>query len=512
MRKKSSEFRLLSPHRGILTACCMCLAFLLVLPVSQVLAQGSMFNQRDDQYRLLGLKRAKDAYDVAKEEYDRNVRLFETQSISSRDLEQSRSRMSDAEVNYQQSLLAVIFEQQYITVTSAVKYQAKDNRKHVRLTLENASGGSSEYRKLINLEDELFNALQPDIINNVYVSVTNDQGAIISQPYESKLSQLVYGKPATLDFALLEDLDAVTVNLIYGSGTQRSAKIFLQKDSSVDKVIVQAEQFSQEAELGGTAGFTVSLELFSGRNNTFKLEVLNLPQQINRYFTDPVSNARLSQFQFTESTNTRRAKLEVFLPARPTETVLIDKSISFFVVAVPNDRTEAFSESSKIWTAAELDELGFGYIQLELIPRGTGKMLVRARQLFQMLTQGQTGSLAIELVNDGSRRLDNIQVEAETPLNWTRRFEPAAIERLDIGAEQRVELFFDPPADVAPGKYEIRVRSRSVSNNQPVIGEDKVFTIEVRPQTRIWLSIILFGAVVGLIGGIVYFGIRLTRR
>src|SRR5690606_17595567 len=140
----------------------------------------------------------------------------------------------------------------------------KDNRKGVRVTIENASGGSAEYRKLINLDDELFNSLQPDIINNVYVSITNDAGAIISQPYEMKISQLFYDKPQTLNFGLLEDLDAVTVNLIYGSGTQRAAKIFLQKDASEDRVIVQSQQFSQEAELSGSATYSMSLELFSG--------------------------------------------------------------------------------------------------------------------------------------------------------------------------------------------------------------------------------------------------------
>jgi hypothetical protein len=481
--------------------------------IVDVYAQSSFYNQRDDQYRLLGLKRAKEAYDVAKEEFDRQKSLFDRTMISSRDLEQAKNRLADAEVNYQQSLLAVLFEQQYITVTSAVKYQDKDARKRVRLSLANASGGSAEYRKLINIDDELFNSLQPDIINNVYVSITNDAGAIISQPYEVKIDQLVYNRPQTLNFGLLEDLDAVTVNLIYGSGTQRSAKIFLQKDASVDRVIVQSQQFSQEAELGGSATFAMTLELFSGRTNTFKLDVVNLPQQINRYFVDPSSSARLNQFQFNESSNTRRANLQVFLPDRPTDQVPMDEPVDFFVLAIPQDRVADLGDmQQKIWTPAELDALGIGYLQLELIPRGTGRLLVKARQLFQTVNVGDAVNFSVEMVNEGSRRLDNVEVDADVPLNWTKSFEPKVIDQLEIGAERRVELTFAPPADVSPGKYEIRIRSKSVSNNQPVNGEDKTFTIEIKPTTNLGLTLALFLLITGIVVGIVYFGIRLTRR
>jgi len=381
------------------------------------------------------------------------------------------------------------------------------------VSLANASGGSAEYRKLINIDDELFNSLQPDIINNVYVSITNDAGAIISQPYEVKIDQLIYNRPQTLNFGLLEDLDAVTVNLIYGSGTQRSAKIFLQKDASVDRVIVQSQQFSQEAELGGNATYAMTLELFSGRTNTFKLDVVNLPQQINRYFVDPSSSARLNQFQFNESSNTRRANLQVFLPDRPTEQVPMDEPVDFFVVVIPQDRVAELGDiQQKLWTSDELDALGIGYLQLELIPRGTGRLLVRARQLFQTVNMGDPVQFSVEMVNEGSRRLDHVEVDADVPLNWIKSFEPKVIDQLEIGAERRVDLTFTPPADVSPGKYEIRLRSRSVSNNQPVNGEDKTFTIEIKPTTNIGLTLLLFLLITGLVVGIVYFGIRLTRR
>ena len=51
---------------------CLLGFFLLVLYCSSLLAQtGVPFNQRDDQYRLLGLKRAKEAFEYAHKEYNR---------------------------------------------------------------------------------------------------------------------------------------------------------------------------------------------------------------------------------------------------------------------------------------------------------------------------------------------------------------------------------------------------------------------------------------------------------
>ncbi|MBI2429154.1 MAG: hypothetical protein HYV29_10235, partial [Ignavibacteriales bacterium] len=226
------------------------------------------FNQRDDKYRLLGLKRAKEAYEFSKKEFERQQDLFKKGLLSQAELDRARVSFSDAEVNYQQSLLAVLFETQFISVEKAVKYQTSDGKKHVRLTLINTSGGNAEFQKLVKMEDQLFRSLQPDVIPNVYVSIANTDNSIISQPYEAKIDELRFGHPKELDFILLQDLDAVVVNVIYGNGSSRTMKIFLQKDASQNKVLVQSQQFSQEGELGKSATFDLTLELFSGTTNT----------------------------------------------------------------------------------------------------------------------------------------------------------------------------------------------------------------------------------------------------
>ena len=489
------------------------LLMLVVLLAVDCAAAQVNYNQRDDKYRLLGLKRAKEAYETAKRDYDRQTELSTRKLISPAELDRARNIFADAEVNYQQSLLAVLFEQQFVSVARAVKYQGRDGSKHVRLTVANTSGETAEFQKLLNIEDQLFRSLQPDVVNNVYISITNADGAIISQPYEAKVPQLRYHEPVMIDFTILQDLDVVTVNMIYGNGTSRSMKIYLQKDASVNRVAVQSQQFSQEIELGKSATFDLTLELFSGVSNTFSLEVLNLPVQIDRFFKDPAGQARLSQFKFTESTNTRKAALEVSLPDRPTDEVPMDKPIPFFVVVIPREQAKALTDlQTKQWTQEEVEHLNVGYVKLELVPRGQGRLLVRAPQLFHSIKADGTAHMAVELVNEGTRRLDNIEVKIDPPLNWTKEVDPAVVPELAIGEEHRVQLTFTPPPDVAVGRYEIRLRISGLSDNRPVNAEDKTVTVEIAAGTNILGTALVVLLILGLVVGIVIFGVRLSRR
>ncbi len=490
------------------------LCLILLSPTADSFGQATTaFNQRDDQYRLLGLKRAKETYELLKAEYDRQKDLFDRQLISRSELDQIKSRLSDAEVNYQQSLLAVLFEEQYISVKSAIKYYAKDGARHVRLTLDNTSGGNAEFQKLLNIDDELFRSLQPDVIPNVYVSILNDQSSIISQPYEAKIAELRHGSPQTVDFTLLQDLDAVTVYLIYGNGSSRSMKIFLQKDASSNKVNVQSEQFSQEVELGKSATFDLTLELFSGVGNTFGLEVVNLPKAISRYFKDPTGQARLSQLKFTESTHTKRAALEITLPDRPNDDVLMDQPIPFYVVVIPHDRTvELAGLQDKQMTPDQVEALGVGYVRLELVPRGKGKLLVRSNQLFHAIHADESVTFTVDCVNEGSNRLDNVEIKADVPLNWSKTIEPAVLQSLNIGQEGRITFTFTPPEDIAAGKYEVRLRSSGMSSGQPVISEDKTVTIEILPSSNIIGITLVVLLILGLVAVVVIFGIRLSRK
>jgi hypothetical protein len=240
---------------------------------------------------------------------------------------------------------------------------------------------------------------------------------------------------------------------------------------------------------------------------------VNLPQQINRYFKDPATSARLSQFRFTESINTSKVALEVSLPDRPTQEVPMDRPISFYVLVVPQDRADEIAQpAGKEWTPQEIEKLNVGYLRLELLPRGKGRLLVRAPQLFHSIKPDGTVEMTLEVVNEGTRRLDNIEVKADPPLNWVKKIEPAVITSLGIGEEKQIHIQLAPPNQISPGRYETRLRTSALSDNEPVNAEDKTVTVEVVSETSIVGTTLLALLIVGLVGGMVVFGIRLSKK
>lgn len=464
-------------------------------------------------YPLLDFKMIQARYEKAKVDYENKKKSFDYGIISEQELNQAKLELTNSEVEYQKALVNMIVAEQYISIVGGLQYQGEDGRKHVKITLENTSGKGDEYAGLLNLDEELMKALRSDVISNVYVSLSDDDGAIISHPYEEKIEKLYYGKPADVDFALLRDLDAVTVDITFGNGTERSSKISLLKDEKVNKVIIQSEQFSQEAELGDEADFDLTLELFSGQNDTFQLEVVNLPSQLNRYFYDPGSEARLSQFKFTEGNKTRSAALKVLLPDRPGEGIEIGERILFYALVIPRDRVENLGPiRGRTWTAREIEALDVGFVRLELVPRGKGELVVRVPQLYFSVLKGEKVEITLNMKNEGTRSLDNVQLEVDPPLHWTFEVEPKLLRTLDVSDEEQMIVSVAQPPDIAPGKYEVHIKSSGLSDTQPVDGEDKTISVEIKEEANVTGIAVIVSAIIVLVLGIVIFGIRLSRR
>jgi uncharacterized membrane protein len=120
--------------------------------------------------------------------------------------------------------------------------------------------------------------------------------------------------------------------------------------------------------------------------------------------------------------------------------------------------------------------------------------------------------MTIELVNEGTRRLDNVEVKIDPPLNWTKLVDPPVVAALRIGEEHRVRLTFTPPPDISVGRYEIRLRTSGLSDNRPVNAEDKTVTVEITSEANILGTALLVILILGLVVGIVVFGIRLSRK
>ena len=104
----------------------------------------------------------------------------------------------------------------------------------------------------------------------------------------------------TLEIRLLRDCDELVVRLRY-DGRVESRPIILLRDATDDQVAVSCPQFSQEADLGATAEYSLSLERYSTHDGAVALRVEGLPQEIGRTFVDPASGARINEATFPAS-------------------------------------------------------------------------------------------------------------------------------------------------------------------------------------------------------------------
>ncbi len=134
--------------------------------------QGYFSERNDEAYLILALKKQKTRFDVARSEYMAALELKKKDLISKEELERKKAAFLTEEITYQQAMLRVIFDQPHVVIEKAVKYQAEDGKKRVRLQLRNTTGGMADYEKLVQTDASVFDpSLQPDKINNVFISL-----------------------------------------------------------------------------------------------------------------------------------------------------------------------------------------------------------------------------------------------------------------------------------------------------------------------------------------------------
>jgi hypothetical protein len=471
--------------------------------------------QESQSMKLLRLKSAQLSLELKKADFDRYLKLKEDGLTSEADFAQRQTAYLQAQVDYQQALINFMGSEARISVASAVKFQDRSGKKFVRVSLRYMS---KELKELANLKisaEDLFPLDFMKELKDVYVSLLSE-GKVISDPYEKTIASLPIETEREVTFQLLKDVENLDISVSY-SGKTETTSVFLQKGISANMVTVNSAQFSQEADLESTATYDLSLEKFSGEANVFKLEAVNLPTQITYEFSDPTSSARLSQIKFSEGVTSLKLQLKLYLPKNPDERVVLDKPLEFFVVALDNDQTLKFREVESAAGAAgiglkEIEVLKAGSVKLELIPRGVPKVEVQAVNLYHEIKAGDNISMDVTIRNTGTRKLDNVRVFCDLPLNWRVEIKPDLIPTLEQNKDEVVSINFLPPAGVSVGDYEPKIRTDAVADNRRVESEDKIVRIHISSKANVLGIGALVLLLVGLLVGIVVFGIKLTRR
>jgi len=289
----------------------------------------------------------------------------------------------------------------------------------------------------------------------------------------------------------------------------------LQKGLSANIVTVNSAQFSQEADLESQATYDLSLEKFSGEANIFRLQIVNLPKQITYEFVDPKTQARLSQIKFTEGVTSMKLSLRLYVPKNADEQVVIDKPIEFIALALDSDqfaKLEEIRSGDTFVDAKELEKLKVGNVKLELVPRGVGKIEIQALNLYHEIRVSENVNMEVRVKNIGTRLLNNIRIYADLPLNWRAEIKPDLIASLAQNKEEIVNIDFIPPEDVSVGDYEPKIKTECIADNRRVESEDKIVRVHISAKTNVFGITMLVLLLIGLLVGIVVFGIKLTRR
>ncbi len=486
--------------------------------------------QGDEQRRFLEVRRRQLELQVARKQAERVESLAAEGLVPRTEVDRERNNVAAAQLNYQQAVLALLDLQPRISVRSAVKTQSDDGRKFVHLVIANLTPtfDDSQFKLLNNFDgaDPIPQQLRTRAVNDIFVSLRDGgpgagspgatattprvTSAAIALPYEAHITRLDYGEERTLKYQLLRDVDMVTVALAYRNQTQE-VPIQLQHSAGADQAQILSSQSSQEADLGGQVTYQLALERPTVDVRSFDLRVLNLPRQIDHSFIDPQSQARLSQINFGAGVTRQSLELKLSLPERADEQVRLDQPLEFWALVL-DQAASARYQPNRAYTEAELQSLRSGKIKLTLIPRGVGRLEALAASLFSEVEAGQQVETRIVARNTGTRRLDNVRISAECPLNWQARIEPDVIPALDLNREEAIVLRILPPADVAIGDYEVRIKTQSFADNRRVTAEDKIYRISVKARTNLLGAGALVGAVIALAGGAALIVVRLTRR
>lgn len=502
-------------------------ALLTTIVLISVSSEQSRGQQNDEQRRFLEVRRRQLELQAAHKQYERTEKLAAQGLVAQTDVDRDRNAVATAQLNYQQAVLALLDLQPHISVRSAVKIQAGDGRKFVRLVIANLTPtfDDSQFRLLNNFEgtERIPEQLRTRTVSDIFVSLrdngapvgaeagaTRPASATISLPYETHISQLAYGETKTLNYQLLRDADSVVVALTYRNQTQE-VPVQLQHAAGSSEIQISSSQFSQEADLGGQATYNLMLERPSVDVRNFQLRVVNLPHQISYSFIDPQSQARLSQINFPAGVTRQSLGLRLFLPQRADDDLRVDQTLQFWALGLDEGTASRFTQE-RTYTPAELDSGRSGKVRLVLIPRGLGKIEVLAPSLFSEIEAGQNVEARITLRNTGTRQVDNLRLWTEYPLNWRVEIDPDNIGSLEINREEAVALRIVPSPEVGVGDYEVRIKTESFADNRRVQSEDKIYRVSVKGKTSLAGTGALIGVLLLVLCGIVVFSMKMARR
>ena len=144
---------------------------------------------------------------------------------------------------------------------------------------------------------------------------------------------------------------------------------------------------------------------------------------------------------------------------------------------------------------------------LEVVITGSYKLSLSTPtgRLNAEATAGKAQKVELQLTNEGSADLRDINLQSATPINWTVEFEPAEIDHLPAGESTTVMATITPDTKAIAGDYIVNLEAKA-----PESASTAQFRVSVKtPLLWGWIGILIIAAV---IGGIFYLFRQYGRR
>jgi hypothetical protein len=463
------------------------------------------------------LKRAEASYRESQALFDKGLISKTELAEAEETYNRARLELEQTTIALEKTRLAFLNDALHVTLEKAALYRDKDGRKHALFRLRN----NSNLRKIVDEEGNYSDDEKRGLlaIENLRVRIFKD-GCLIGRPFEYRIAHLPYHRSREVDFVLQRETEDVVLHVAYGD-TTITLPVYLEREAKEDRVLIEAVQFSQEAELGTRVTYELEAERFVDDDKAFTLSVLNLPSDYTYEFRERDrengrEESRVSRVRFKKGVTTKGLELILSMPKEIAKSDLNSK-IAFFVLMLDRFSQQRLAELKSLAQGrsladGDLDSAGISYETLELIPRGRAEIDITAGNFFTKVKMGEVIDYSFTLHNSGTVNLDRVQVELGLPLDWSASMSPEKNIDLDVGSKQKVDVEIIPAVDVVAGDYEVTLNAATLHEGSGVEATPKIMRIQIEGKSNFVVGAILMLVLVGMIVGVAVMTIKVSRR
>jgi len=286
---------------------------------------------------------------------------------------------------------------------------------------------------------------------------------------------------------ILAGLSLLLVSLLVISP---AAAILAQEEEAPPEAITLTTTYGKLSGIAGSGfEFEIGLQYVGAEARVFDLTATG-PQD----WTTSISPAYPADKQILDI---RLEATPAYQTAMPTK-ILIHVSPPYWLLPEPGEyQITVEATSGEITGTIELTAVVTSTYIMSLAPTG---------ELYNTTaTAGRDNYFSIEVQNNGSAAIDDIDFSTSKPTGWTVEFSPSDIDSIAAFDSQTVEVNIKPPAKAIAGDYQISLTAKGKQISDDI---DIRVTVET-PTIWGWLGVAI---IVVVIAGLVYIFMRFSRR